>query len=235
MSDHRVMAKGPLPIVDTKVSIHELPRDAESKAGVGPKLFSIRDVQAYATSALAAVMQEAWGVFTAVETGTDTENSRIYLYKADQLTNQTVQVNRSGTQNTVNFSLIVPLEKLRVRPSPNYQWDIIPEQLNVTDGPPVFVIDLKKRKQVPRDLKAEQADAAADGSAKTKAATAATSQTTKAALDPAQKARLAELEKKIDKQENELHKLYEEFQALGGFDSVQAGAGSGAESEPESE
>lgn len=212
MTDHRTVAKGPLQTLNTTVTMADLPMD-EAKVDLGAKFFAVRDKQCFATAPLSNRMQAAWGVFTAIRTGTDKENSIIYVYKADPLDPGAVQVNRTGTQNAVNFSLVVPLDKINLSPSAGYQWHIIPQELTPTDGPTVFVIDLKTRYPVPRNLKEEQSDASASNEAKSEAAqaTTAATPTPSAPTDPAKRARQEALEQIIGERERELTPLYEEL------------------------
>lgn len=224
MTDHHVRAKGPLPLISTGVPINELPVD-EPKVENGPKIISIRDLQAFSSAAMTKQMEASWGVFTAIRTGTDKENSRIYLYKADPAEDGVVRVNRGGTQNAANFSLGVPLGKVNLRPTSGYQWDIIPKMITTSDETTVFVLDLKERTPVPRNLKEEEEQATA---AATAAATGETAkeEPTKAKEEPSKATaagtqrpsaprvsatRAKELEELIDARENELHKLYEEL------------------------
>lgn len=149
--------------IPTPLLTAHLPMDEETKVEAGSKILSIRDLQGYPNAPLCARMESVWGVYTAIRTGTDTENSLIYLYKGDPKDPKAVQVNRSGTQNLVNFSLIVPLQKLNIRPAADRQWDIVAQELNPIDGPAVFVFNVVARDSIQRNLKDEQAEQASGG------------------------------------------------------------------------
>jgi hypothetical protein len=153
----------------TVVTMKDLPMDEETKVEVGKQFLSIRDLQGYPNGALSHRMEQVWGAFTTIRTGTDKENSVFFLYKGDSKSKKQVKVNRSGTQNLVNFSLAVPLGKFELRPTPDRQWNLVAQEVTVPDGPPVFMFNVVERESVPRNLKAEQAalgtTVGADGSA----------------------------------------------------------------------
>lgn len=142
----------------TVVTMKDLPMDEETKVEVAKQILSIRDLQGYPNAALSHRMEQVWGAFTTIRTGTDKENSVFFLYKGDSKSKKQVKVNRSGTQNLVNFSLAVPLGKLELRPAADRQWNIAAQEITVPDGPPVFMFNIVERDSVPRNLKAEQAE-----------------------------------------------------------------------------
>lgn len=152
-----VMVPGRGPVI----SMADLPLDEETKAEVTPQILAVRDLQGFANAALSARMEQVWGAFASLRTGTDTDNGLIFLYKNTSKTAKGVQVNRAGTQNQVNFSLSIPLAKLKLRPTADRQWNLIAQEVAVTDGPPIFMFNIVERQSVPRNLKAEQAEQAA--------------------------------------------------------------------------
>lgn len=159
-----------LPGKEIKPSIASIQWDTETKADLGQKILSIRDVHGFPNAPLSYRMEAAWGLFTGIRTATVKPASTITIGPADPLTDpNAVPVNRSGAQNLVNFSLIVPLSKLGVRPTSDRQWDIIAQEVELADAPPVFVFNVVERKSVPRhreDGEEETEDAKPKASAK---------------------------------------------------------------------
>lgn len=158
------------------VTMRDLPMDEESREELGQAILAVRDLQGYANAVLSRRMEQVWGAFTSIRTGTDKDNSLIFLYKGDK-SKKRVRVNRSGAQNVINFSLAVPLAKLELRPAADRQWNLFPHEIIVPDGPPVFMFNLVERDSVPRNQRDdddesggdEDVEAAASGSAAAKA------------------------------------------------------------------
>jgi hypothetical protein len=138
------------------------PFDTETHEDLGDKLISIRDVHGFANVAMTQYMETYWGAFTAIQTATDTINSKIWLYKAAPGATGVgiVPVTRGGTGNAASFSLSLPLEKLQIRPASDRQWNLVPMMQPITGSDPAFVLTITERITVPRDLKAEETAAA---------------------------------------------------------------------------
>lgn len=175
-----------LPGKSIKPSVTSIMWDQETKADLGQKIISIRDVHGFPNASLSHRMESVWGVFTGVKTATDKAKSTITIGPADPEKDSTaITVNRTGTQNLVNFSLIIPLTKLGVRPTADRQWDIVAQEVELSDAPPVFVINVTERKSVPRNLKDEQeqmgaAEAAAGEAKQTGSAKGSSKKTSRA-------------------------------------------------------
>jgi hypothetical protein len=131
--------------------------DNETKIDLGPKWIRIRDRQGNASVGLTARMEEVWGLFPEIKTGTDIVNSLIYIYKATTMDSPTVSVNRYATGNAINFSLDLPLTKLGIKVPKNRQYEVQPYEQRFDDGSVAFVLPMGKKKSVPRNLKDEEA------------------------------------------------------------------------------
>jgi hypothetical protein len=142
------------------------PVDTETREDLGEKLVSVRDTYAYVNVALSLYMEKLWGTFSAVRTGTDTVNAKVWLYRSDLSEPGHVPVSRNGTQNSLAFSLFIPLQKLGIRPTSDRQWNLVPTEQPLTGTFPAFVLNMNERISVPRDLKAEETEAAKEKVAK---------------------------------------------------------------------
>jgi hypothetical protein len=139
----------------TVVTMKDLPKDDVTRIEVGKMIMAVRDTQGFPNITLSRRMEEVWGAFTWIETGTDKDNGFFLVYKGNPKVRTKVKVNRSGTQNLVNFSLAVPLGILELRPTSDRQWNLLAEEVIVPDGPPVFMFNVVKRESVERNLKDE--------------------------------------------------------------------------------
>lgn len=127
-----------MPLIDA-------PIDLEAKVDLGPKVFRIRDAQAYGSVGLTARMEELWGTFPSVRTGTDEENSLIYIYRAGAKESNAPVVNRYGNMNSIVFSLAVPLQKLGIEVPKDRQIEVQPYEQPFEDGSVAFVLPMAKR------------------------------------------------------------------------------------------
>lgn len=143
-----------------------VPMDVETHEELNDKILAIRDTYAFVNVPLSQYMESGWGAFVAVRTGTDTAKSQIWLYRAEPGEPGSVPVTRPGTGNALGFSLALPLKKLKLRPAHDRQWDLTPIEQPIAGQWPAFILSMTERDSVPRDLKAEEAEAAKEKLAK---------------------------------------------------------------------
>lgn len=136
------------------------PVDDETQEELGDKIVAIRDTYAYANVPLSQHMESAWGAFTAIRTGTDKEESEVWLYRAEPGEKGSVPVTRPGTGNSLGFSVALPLKKLNLRPAADRQWNLVPIEQPINGTFPAFILAIKERHSVPRDVSSEETEAA---------------------------------------------------------------------------
>lgn len=162
MARKRALAQSKIPVAPTVKRMADFPIDPP-KLEIGAKYGHIRDGQIYLSAGLTRYMEERWGVFTAVVTSTNTSDSTVTVFRADPSRGEPVPVNRYGAMNSAVFNFFVPLQKLNLNPGKDRQFEVLPMEQPMEDGPVAFVFNMAQRVSIPRNRKDEEAEAAAKG------------------------------------------------------------------------
>lgn len=210
----------------------------ESRDRVDPWILSVRDTNAFLNVAISSHIEARWGTFSHIKTATDKTTGRVTIGKGDpDKDSDLVKVNRSKSQNSIYFSFYIPLQKLRVRPAPDRQWDMIVQEQPVQNGLPVYIVDIAKRTSLPRNLK-EEAEAtgeapqghggtAAPSAGEMKVAKAMAKSLGDAATGSAVDAEMDDMHDELDEMENRLTELDRAFDAFQARMKAEGESGSG--------
>ena len=158
------------------MSGHKIQWDIEERHELMSQEVRIRDNQMYLPTSLVSAMEEAWnGILTYLKTSTDTKTGEVMIARADPKEPGAVPVRRIGAQNNAVVNFWRPLQKLRLRIPVERQFLVEPITREVDGVGTVFILPMKKRVSVPRNLKEESDEAqetkqGAEGAAETAAA-----------------------------------------------------------------